>query len=228
VSRLALLALTLAACNQWVRPTPGVPAARTSKQQWESAVAIETSCDPFEDGVLSKTRVGTGVMVSPWQVITALHVTDCQSTIPLIKVTTVQGGTWKMVPEKEWGISVIKGERDGVSRIQLATADDLSPSFGPPRVNEDRPVLWEPLYIETAMPERQEVIGEETGWQYGGDSYGGRFFTYKAETQPGNSGSPIYDINGDLVGVHLGTSEKLSGEKVRYGAIVTPEMVPHR
>ena len=218
--RFALLSLTLLSCNRWVRPDPQPAVTRQPDSQSASAVRIEMTCDPFEDG--GKLSVGSGVMVSEWQVLTALHVVDCQSAIADIHVTTTAGRRYRFSPEREWVITSL-AQRDGVARIQMASGDSLRPRFPPPTVRETLVTFYEPLYIQTAEPTHEEKIAEATGWEYGGASYGGTTFTYKAPTVPGNSGSGIYDIDGQLVGVHLGTK----GEDLRYGAIVTPDMVPH-
>jgi S1-C subfamily serine protease len=220
--RSAIGLLLLASCNHWVRPSPPPAESREIGRQRAAAVKIIATCDPFEDG--GKTRFGTGVMVSEWQVLTALHVVDCQSAITQIRVMNSDGRWWKFVREKEWVFDILP-QRDGIARIQLATSDTLQPRISPPALAQHPALDFEPFFIQSAQPEWQTILGEATGRRYG-DTVGssGALITYHAETQEGNSGSAIYDINGDLYGLHLG--QWASG--VRYAGVVTSEMVPHK
>lgn len=229
MNRFSLLLLSLAACNQMIRPTPPEARPRNPSEQRASVVKIESYCGPFEEGVLDRSAIGTGVIVSDWQVLTALHVVDCQSTIPTITVTNFRGLRWKMAPEREWLFEITGAPgRDGISRLQMASGDSFAPGFDPPAITGKVPDFWDPLYIETAFPERHETIGEATGLEYGGSQYGGTIFTYEANTDFGNSGSPAFDINGYLVGIHLGKSNSEKDVMLRYGGLVTADMVPHR
>lgn len=223
MNRLVLLTLTLTACNQWVRPTPPPASPRSIQDQWDAAVKIESSCDPFEDG--GRAGIGTGVMVSDWQVLTALHVVDCQSAIAQIKVTTSTGQRYRFAPEKEWVLKSLK-ERDGIARIQLLSADTLSPRVRPPTLHEGPVVMDEPLYMQVTQPKQEERVMHATGWAYGGESYGGTTITYTGISESGNSGAALYDIEGAITSIHLGSSGEPA--RLKYGAVVTPDMVPHR
>jgi len=174
------------------------------------------SCDPFEDG--GGLHIGSGVMVSEWQVLTALHIVDCQSAIANIHVTTDQGKRYRFSPEKEW--------RDmDISRIQMVCGDSFNRGVSPPTLRLTDLTIWEPLYIQAYEPKREEIIGEATGYSYGGSGYGGSRSTrasYKADTKGGNSGSPVYDINGDLVCIHVAT--RIDGTK--ECSIVADDMIP--
>lgn len=226
MNRLTLLTVTLAACNPWIRSQPDRPALRDFERQQAATVRIESYCDPFEDGTLGKAMLGSGVMVSDWQVLTVIHVVDCQAAIPTIHVTNHKGQRWKFLPEKEWEMTYVKAKgRDGVARIQMASGDSLSPSLPPPSIRPYPTNYGDSLFIEAGSPEFEGSYEQATGWEYGGDEYGGHVLTYVGWTEEGNSGGAMYDSNGDLAGLHMGVWP--FGESVKYGAVVTPEMIPH-
>lgn len=219
--RLGFLLAVLAACNQWVRAEPPPAHSRTIKEQWDAAVTVTMACDPFGDGTFAQGRVGSGVMVSDWQVLTALHVVDCQSTIPSIWVTNREGKRWRFAPEREWSFSFMP-TRDGIARIQMRSADTLSPRLVPPTAAPHLPQYTDVLYMQAAFPFWVERAMEATGSWYGSRSLGATLITYDSPSQEGNSGAAVYDTHGDLVGIHLGRW----ADDVGFAAIVTQEMLP--
>jgi S1-C subfamily serine protease len=202
----------LIGCNAWVRPSPPPPDLRTPAEQQSYAVIVESHCsNSFEE----KHNTGSGVMVSDWQVLTALHVVDCQASIPDIHVTT-RNGRWRFSPEKEW-------RKTDVARIQISSADNLKQRVNPPAIRSSALASFEPVYVQAAWPYADEVIGQSTGYSnaFGGIGYGGTF-SYHAQTQPGNSGSGVYDRENRLVGIHI----KHADTGVGYASYVTSEMIP--
>lgn len=206
---LLVAALLASACNQWIRSSPPAAELRDRDSQVAMRVLVESSCEGPIDTV---SRTGSGVIVSNWQVLTALHVVDCQSSIATIHVTTSRG-RWSFGFERAW-------ERWDVARIQIGSADNLGPGIRPPTVRRERLERYDSLYIQAASPRPDEIVGWVDG-AYGGSSYGG-FVTYKAQTEDGVSGAGIYDAPGNLVGIHHGKTEN----DEPFGALVTPEMVP--
>ncbi len=214
--RAGLLLAALASCNAWTRPAPRQEEIRQPEVQRGMAVKVEATCDPFKDG--GKSKAGSGVMVSEWQVLTAQHVIDCPSAIVSIHVTTDRGNRYRFSFEKEW-------KDNDVARIQMSSGDSFRRNVSPPTLRLTRLTRWEPVYIQAAWPEREEIIGEATGYAYGGSGYGGSRDTrsvYKAATQKGNSGSGVYDINGDLVCIHVG----YRADDTKECGTVTEDMLP--
>ncbi len=214
--RLGLLLTSLVACNQWVRPKPLSESLRSADEQKMYAVKVEARCAPF--GGSGVNRVGSGVMVSDWQVLTALHVVDCQPALVTIYVTSPKG-RWRFAPEKEWRGS-------DIARIQMASGDTFGQKVRPPVLRLARLPMYEPVYVQAAQPEREEIIGESTGYSYGGVTYGGYpkgEFSYKIRTQPGNSGSGVYDRFDKLVGIHTKRSEETN---IAYASFILEEMIP--
>lgn len=220
MARHAAVIISLIGCNTWVRPVPPHAESRDPTRQEAAAVRVHVHCDtPSEFG---RFRNGSGVMVTDWQVLTARHVVDCPS-IPVIHVYNSHGDRWKFTVETEWLISVA-GWRDGVTRIQMASGDTLSPHVRPPTVRDiDAEMLrtYEPVYIYPGGRREIVTVGE-TMALYGGGSYGGYAVSYDASTEAGYSGSGGYDLSGNLLVVHLG--ELTNGYK--FGALVTRDMVP--
>lgn len=211
--RLGLLLTALVSCNQWVRPKQPVSEVREAHMQKLLAVKVEMRC-----GDSGKTHYGSGVMVSDWQVLTAMHVVDCQTAIANIHVTTNKG-RFRFASEKEWAGA-------DISRIQMASADTLGIRVSPPTVRVRRMMTHDQVYIQAAMPKREELYGECSGYTYGGAEYGSkgyRTFSYTTSTQPGNSGSGVYDIDGNLVGIHVRHSDET---EYGYASIVLDEMIP--
>jgi S1-C subfamily serine protease len=210
----AIIILGLTSCNAWVRPAPSPAQARFPADQQLLAVKVESTCDPFDDG--GNTKVGSGVIVSEWQVLTAFHVVDCGAAIANIHVTTKNGKRYRFSPEKEW-------QESDISRIQMATADRFRLGVSPPLIRLSSISKWEPIYIQAAWPDRVEIVGEPTGWGYYGEELSSGKFKYSAPTQPGNSGSAVYDIDGNMIAIHIG--ETAYGDK--EGSRVVPVMIPH-
>lgn len=213
-----VLTLLLPACNQWVRPQPAEDRPRTLHEQRQAAMKVVAECDPFEDG--GTRHVGTGVMVSDWQILTALHVVDCPAALPTIRVTNVNGQTWRFAPEKEFVLTSLK-KRDGVARLQLTSADTLVPRMNPPKISFDTTIMYEPFFVQVGAPRHAQLLGDAYA---DGERYENELVTYQAPTQSGNSGAGVYDLDNELVGIHLGDA----GDGRRYGARVTSEMIPHR
>jgi hypothetical protein len=216
------LLLLLTSCNQWIRSSSPPAERRGLDRQRASAVKVIATCDPFDDG--GEIRSGTGVIVSEWQVLTALHIVDCTAAIAQIRVMSPDGRWRRFAPEKEWVFDILPG-RDGIARIQLASADTLQPRIGPPSLAQYPALELETFFIQSAEPKWQTILGESTGRRYGDPvSSLGAVITYYAETEEGDSGSAVYDINGDLYGIHLGRW----ASDVRYAGVVTSEMIPHK
>ena len=186
-----------------------------------ATVQVESVCDLSDHGLFAEQRVGAGVMVSDWQVLTAMHVVECGAEIPLIRVTNRDGRSWRFAPEREWVVGALP-THDGIARIQIASADSLVPKFDPPTVGPDEPIAYDPVYIQTTDSEK---VSQMTGWEYGNDDEG-HVFTYTSawgRTEEGDSGSGVYDSDGNLAGIHVGKLEGLGA-----AARVTLDMVPHK
>lgn len=210
--KLGLLLVALTSCNRWVRPTPPAPETREAHIQQLRAVKVSMQCGNL-------IHHGSGVVVSDWQVLTAFHIVDCQSSLATIRVTDHTGEVFRFAPEKEW-------PSIDISRIQMATADSFDGKITPPTIRGRTMPMYEPVYIQTAMPKREEIIGEATGYSYGGSGYGSggyRTFSYIAPTQSGNSGSGVYDIDGRLVGIH---SKRSAETGLGYASLIVEEMIP--
>jgi V8-like Glu-specific endopeptidase len=220
-----VIPLFLTACNAWVRPTPPPAQRRSTTDREDASVRIESYCDPFGDGTMAKATYGVGVMVSDWQVLTAIHLVECPA-IQSVRVTTNTGRFWRMSYQREW-VNDLLPTRDGIIRLQLNSADTLSPNVPPPTLRPWPQTLSydEPLWIQSYFgdgwtPEQSHAWA--SGHSYGSNN-GPEIFFYEGKTEEGDSGSGVYDQDGNLVGIHLG---RLGSQDIAYGALVTQEMLP--
>lgn len=220
MSRLALFALALSGCNQWVRPAPPTPEARDMNLQRDLTVMVEVMCHMTSD-ILDhgEVRAASGVIVSDWQVLTAYHVVECP-TIPTIWVTTNQD-TWRFAPERDW-------ESKDVSRIQMASADRLRAwdccgeqlVITPPVVGPVPP-YGSDVYVHAALPSWGVREGRVLS------SYRGML----RSTAPGDdgvSGAGVYDdpAEGRLIAIHTGIWENALGASGSVAAPIEDGMVP--
>lgn len=207
--RAVLLAL-LVGCAPVPRPIVPPGQVRSAQEQKDTAVSLEVYCKSGGEWV---SRSGSGVIVSSYQVMTEYHVVQCGNLLPTIYVYNFQGRSWKAYVESTWKA------RD-VVRLELPDDTTIYPSPKPPLIRVTPLSKDESLFIETAAPDRDELYGAALG-----DEYDPNFY-YDAPTQPGNSGSGVWDQQGRLVGFHGGRI-KIDGVDHAWGSLVTPDMVPH-
>ena len=208
--RSVLLAL-LVGCATIPRPIAPPGLTRTADEQRETTVQIDVSC---KDGHEWRNASGTGVMVSDWQVLTMYHVVRCDGEA-IIYAYNFQGRFWKMYRSSTWK------DRD-VALLELPDNTVFRPSFKPPliRTYPPNPAQGESLFLTTAVPGRTEIYGTAIGMSRGTEFY------YDADTVSGNSGSPVWDGEGHLVGLHGGRITLSDGEH-RWGSLIQPDEIPH-
>lgn len=207
-----LLLAAIASCNRLARPALLPVDRRSPDTQHAMAVKVIAYCSN------GKRNSGTGVMVSGWHVLTALHVIECPSSVVIDVVSGER--RWRFTTEKEW--------RDAdVARIQMDGAGEFNRKVNPPVLRLARLPMYEPVYMQAALPVWKEIAGESTGYSYGGVTYGAgslrKEFSYEIISQPGNSGSGVYDRMGQLVGIHTKRSVVAS---IGYASYVIEDMIP--
>lgn len=156
----------------------GATAQRSVIAEYDSAVGIEVVCMGMTIGY------GSGVIVSPSQVLTAAHVVatpGCE-----IQVHTAKGDIVPMVLEASAPAADVA--RLATKELYLFNALPFTVA-GPPDVGDD-------VCLTTAWP----VRGRRCGQVQRRRSLDGQFF-HDAVTEPGNSGSGAYDTAGRLVGI---------------------------
>lgn len=193
---------------------PHVPPAPRSPQEAGLAVArLYVECSepsPFKTGepgdphqfdpdiVWRAPRAGTGVVISENRILTAAHVTTCP-TFPTIVATLANGRSYLMNEERN---DIMFG--DGVTdaaRLVLASSDRFHLNVAPPTIVE--PHVGRPL---VAYPFRRPAVtgtfdGDATG---AGIPAGYEGIALDMATRPGDSGAPVYDASGRLVGLVTG------------------------
>lgn len=169
--------------------------ARSMNQIREATVRITVVCDNFPKGTAS---VGTGVVVSDTEILTAAHVADC--IIRDVNGTIVSNGKIG---------SIYAAQPDGIGRpmrlafasvqsdvARLAISDDgvfygagglrLAPAYSGDRV-----------CLSVGAPRRDVRCGEVEERFNGAPPD----LSISMPVEPGNSGSGLYDRKGRLVGI---------------------------
>lgn len=171
--RVFVLAL-LAACG-----VPHMdPRPRDNHAQGDSVVEVRSYCGDFE----GRSSRATGVMISEDRVLTAAHAVGC-GDIPYVHVTTLYGRTLRMVVERD---DRVFGGGTDVARLTVWGMETFDLAVRPPELAEH----YEGPVIVRFIDE------EDNGMLYGNTVRG--IIPVK-----GDSGSPVYDPAGRLVGIML-------------------------
>lgn len=178
--KLSLLSLTLSACVYAPHMEPQV---RSQYAQEYSVVKVESSCgDPlsFNPNPWDSSHVGSGVVISERYVLTAAHVTAC-AELPNVHVTFPDGERFLVTVDRE-------DIGHDIARLEIFSASNFNRGIRPPTL---------------AIPSPYDLVCAETGYPKR-ESHCGDAVTATAATFSsigGNSGSPVYNDNGDLVGL---------------------------
>lgn len=178
------------------------PESRTPDQEAMTVVHLEVSCtdpNPFKTGEPGDphaldpdidwgSKSGTGVIISERHVLTAAHVVQCP-TIPVV-IATLPDGRWQFMDVVR--DDAMFGNGDDLARLEIASADTFHIRVAPPRLVSwwNRPGPGTGMFIP--LFRREPVRGLYRGY---------RGIVDGATTRHGDSGAPVYDANGDLVGL---------------------------
>lgn len=166
---------------------------RTPAQQVNADVDIGVTCG---DGT---QHTGTGVVVSPTQVVTALHVASCPDHgTPLIMVS---------LDDNAWRMMVVEVQLPGIDVARLSMWSPYFARNTSPVVIGPRPVTGDRLCEAAAEPRwtyrcfiAQPPMVYDDG--LGSDIPAtGRKILVDGTIEHGNSGSGVYDARGRLVGI---------------------------
>lgn len=181
--RLGVLALCVAvvSCTACFAKPVGVkaPGVRTVVEEYDSSVEVSVFC-------LEGEKQGSGVLFGADQALTAAHVVRCAtSELPLLIVLVKRDGTQTIatVAELDAGADLARLDALGLESAQIRV--------GPV------PIAGQDVCIVSAVPRRMRRCGEvQLGVQTAPGDY-----LHDAVTEPGNSGSGVYDRAGRLVGI---------------------------
>lgn len=175
---LALCGVTCAGCLTAAQGTAlMLSAGRPLPERGDRVVLVAAQCGPTPHG-------GSGVIVGPALVLTAAHVVPCAD--PVVTVTTIDHREIRMqlrlrvMPDDVAQLVPINGAPFG---------DGMVPAVATPRLG-DRVCAF------VANPERTVSCGKISKLTDDPDG-----IEHGAVTIPGNSGSPVYDTLGRLVGI---------------------------
>lgn len=178
---LVVLCFYLTSCVT-LRGFEGPPA--NSSEQAKATVKIEKRCLSMNGGLYGSR--GSGVAVSPTHILTAYHVTECDGIVVL--TATTSGG-------EELDVMVDKGfPESDIARLIIIDKHKLSHYV---TTVAPRPRVDSVICSESAVPGWNRKCGwvEKLTDREDGD------VRHSAVVEPGNSGSGVYDEDGNLVGI---------------------------
>jgi hypothetical protein len=196
-----VLVCALAVCCSFAR-IPGRPRPRAV--QASTAVSVEVLCvdaDPFvtsADPFQIYGGHGSGVIVDARHVLTAFHVARCPY-LPDVHVVTADGRRYHVLVRREW-------RREDVALLEIADASSFGP-IAPPVIASPATrasICASPSYPMRmwscgAVDELRDALTDEDLPKMPGTRYGD--VSVAMLVVPGNSGAPVYDEVGRLVGL---------------------------
>lgn len=159
-----------------------VPRGRTVEEQYLAAAELHVSCGPPGTDRTDKLMHGSAVIVSEYRAITAAHVLGC----------TVNGAMLKLADGREVQVKI-----EAVSEKLDAARLVADQPLGTLPVEVGRAVEGDIVCITTRWPKASRRCGEVRRAEL--DSL--IEILHAATTEPGNSGSGLYDRRGRLVGI---------------------------
>lgn len=194
-----IVALAVAGC---VRLPHVDPQARSYESTDRTVVRVQSSCSEEDPGggqfpiQWVPDHTGTGVVVSERHVITAAHVVFCP-IIPTVKVTFPDGRWYMMDVEKD---DAMFGQGTDYARLVIASAEYFNLGIAPPKIGHA---------LVGDFVELSAFDGERFGYYEGDD-------LFELNTHPGDSGAPIYNMGGELLGiVSKGSMDRLDTQEER-------------
>lgn len=174
--------IMVSGCCRTVRPAvPRGGDARTPAEQDAAAAEVHAVCVTPDSKI--RINLGSAVLISETTALTAAHVIQCDG-VPAV-VLKFSGG------ERKASVTLVDVRGD-IARLTL-TEPLTSP--GPARFGPTPPVDAR-VCLATAIPSRGRSCGEIGSYD---DPPGDA--NHDAITEPGNSGSGVYDASGRLVGI---------------------------
>ena len=197
----ALFLLPLLACA----PMPHVdPQPRSSFAASFTVARVDVLCselDPLDPGLSPDEGsphqtwptlvwgggTGTGVVISERHVLTAAHVVACP-VLPFVRVTLSDGRWFHANVERDAGMF---GDGTDLARLEISTAETFGVGIAPPVI---APFIWNYAHwcAYTRHGPACGMVADPAVPNFTGI------------TRPGDSGSPVYDERGELVGLVVG------------------------
>lgn len=191
---LAALLVFLAGLLVWdAGCQTGVPLAPKAADPLAELAAYTVMIEKRCDGAV--TGYGSGLAIDDKHVLTVGHMQMCKSGKPTARVAFVDGNTYMM----HVGNAMLDDLGHGIGTDGWIKLEIDSGSFSEPIAKPIYafPKQGETVCTFTGIPKRTKVCGVVD------EADGSLVFGYTTPVVPGNSGSPVYDSNGKLVGLTL-------------------------
>jgi V8-like Glu-specific endopeptidase len=165
------------------RPEQGAPEVRTPSNQQNNTVRVETNCmfpqfGGVESGIEDIDKIGNGVIISNYQVVTAKHVIDCIGMDATVHIILPNGKSQKAIWQEDIGTDLVK--------IQIMNAGTLG-DFKPP--------ILKPF---GAVGDTACITSLGRGTRCGEIL---PYHSVEVSSYHGDSGSGVYDSSGHLTGI---------------------------
>lgn len=187
-----------------MKPAPKDPIAELAPY----TVMIERRCDGVATGY------GSGLAIDNTHVLTVGHVMICEKGTPTARVAFADGNVYTMHPAN--AMIMVLGHGIGVDGWVKLEIDSGTFSEAVAAPIYAMPKQGEVVCTQTGVPKREKVCGVVDSTD------GSPVFGFTTPVVPGNSGSPVYDSNGKLVGFTLYClTENHTCRPVGGGAVVS-------
>lgn len=211
ISLVSLCSIAIGACVGCASTIRNA-GTRSIEQQSVTVVQLSVSCSNYAPGARAW---GSGVIISKTQVLTASHVVDCISP-----ADGTSGHVLNMFASQPDNIGrPLKLETMSLTSdiARLRIADD-GEWYGVPELRLGPAPAGTEVCIETGVPHRDRHCGtveRSVPVPHG--------MSFSMPVEPGNSGSPIYDRRGRLVGITTQRRSLANGQSIGGLATATAD-----
>ena len=180
---------------------------------WCALDPLPAEADPVDVAAWraqSGARMASAAAISDELAITARHAVACEAVLPASR-TVIGGHVMAIDLETYDGRHVAMSVRaigaTEAEDIALVGAVDGSKTFTAwSPLALAKPVIGERVCILASVPVRGRKCGEVSGYLEGAGWMGAGYLLYALSSESGNSGSAVYNEDGEIVAVHVASA----------------------